>query len=105
MSIRMKVATVTFAGMLALSAVGLAGAAKQEKVYICHHTASETNPVVIIHVGKPAEKGHLGGEKETGNQPHNKNSHLSSHDESSEEPPTDCGQGCGQEVCAGVTEG
>ena len=86
MSIRMKVATVTFAGMLALSAVGLAGA-KQDKVYICHNTASATNPVVIIHVGQPAEKGHI--TNDGGNQPHNKNSKLDPGEDTSSPTPPD----------------
>ena len=34
---------------------------KDHKVYICHGTASEKNPYVLIHVDESAVQGHLDG--------------------------------------------
>ena len=43
--------------------VGLSASAGQGKTYICHRTASETNPYVLIHVANPARvQAHLSGQ-------------------------------------------
>ena len=105
---KLRIAAASFAAALALSTVALAGAAPgngngNTKIYICHNTASETNPVVVIHVGQPAEKGHITGNgQENGNQPHNKNGN--GEDFSSSAPiPVD--QGEGRAVCVGPNQG
>ena len=82
MNVRLKVAAVAVGGLLAISVLAPAGAG-QEKVYICHHTGSETNPVVVIRVAQPAAKGHL---EAPGNGPHNKNSPIDGQDQSSTDP-------------------
>jgi len=45
-----------------------AGAAKAaaDKVYVCHHTSSETNPVVVIHISRSALDKHLENHGGTG---------------------------------------
>ena len=51
------VAAVAVAAMAASSAMG----APAEKVWVCHNTGSETNPVVLVYVSVNATKmGHLG---------------------------------------------
>lgn len=53
------------AATIALSAASLAAATPPDdsgnpkKEYVCHHTASEKNPVVIINVGNAAVPAHV----------------------------------------------
>jgi hypothetical protein len=51
-------ATLLVAGGLALTAVG-AAASPQGKVDVCHHTSSETNPIVVINISLNAVPHHL----------------------------------------------
>jgi hypothetical protein len=85
----MRVVALVCAGLLAVASLG-AAVAEQDKVFVCHYTASEANPVVVIHVGKPAENGHLSA---PGNGPHNKNSPVGGQDETSNSAVdvADCG--------------
>jgi hypothetical protein len=46
-------------------AAGTANAAA-DKVYVCHHTSSETNPVVVIHISRSALDKHLENHGGTG---------------------------------------
>jgi hypothetical protein len=89
----MRVVALVCAGLLAVAGLG-AAVAGQDKVFVCHYTASEANPVVVIHVGKPAENGHLSA---PGNGPHNKNSPVGGEDETSDTAVdvADCGGGEG----------
>ena len=63
---KLKILSVAFGATLALSAVSGAFAIAPDdsgnlnKQYICHHTSSVKNPVVIINVGNSAVPAHLG---------------------------------------------
>jgi len=70
-----KLAAVGFAAALSLATISGAMAAKPEqpgqshlKEYVCHATASETNPWVLIHVSVAAS-----GTPHVANPGHNKN--------------------------------
>jgi ABC-type sugar transport system substrate-binding protein len=59
---------ITRSSLLAVGAAGALAAAvaaqagdSTDKVYICHGTASDTNPYVLIHVSMEALPAHLGG--------------------------------------------
>jgi len=60
-----KLAAVGFAAALSLATISGAMAAKPDdsgnpkKQYVCHYTASEKNPVVIINVGNAAVPAHV----------------------------------------------
>ena len=60
-----KLAAAGFAAALALATISGALAAKpddsgnENKQYVCHFTASEKNPVVIINVGNAAVPAHV----------------------------------------------
>lgn len=45
---------------IALAGIGSADAEPMDKVMICHHTESETNPYVLIEVSGNALEGHDG---------------------------------------------
>jgi hypothetical protein len=49
------------AALCGLVSVGAASGAREEKVWLCHGTASETNPYVLIHVSESALAGHFDG--------------------------------------------
>ena len=63
---KLKILSVAFGATLALSAVSGAFAIAPDdsgnlkKEYVCHHTSSVKNPVVIINVGNSALPAHLG---------------------------------------------
>ena len=59
-------AALTVSGGLLLGPAGTADAAKQDKEFVCHHTSSETNPVVIIHISGNAVDKHLANHGGTG---------------------------------------
>jgi hypothetical protein len=60
----MKLRLLSLAGVLLATMVGGSTAmAGQAKHYICHRTASESNPYVLIHVATPAKvQAHLSGD-------------------------------------------
>lgn len=56
----MRYLIVAVALLLLIPTTAFAG---QQKYYVCHRTASETNPYVLIHVASPAKvQAHLSGE-------------------------------------------
>lgn len=60
---------------LAVGSVGMAAAAQaaqDHKVWLCHGTASKSNPYVLIHVAESALGGHLGEGTDPG---HGQNNH------------------------------
>jgi hypothetical protein len=60
------IAALGLTAAMALGAVGAASAAPAGKVTICHHTASETNPVVIITISENAVGKHYQNHGHTG---------------------------------------
>lgn len=62
-----KMLLVGGASILALSTIAGAGAKPADKVTICHHTSSETNPVVMITISENALAKHLANHGGTGN--------------------------------------
>lgn len=61
-----RAATTALAAAVALAATSGAAAKPDEKVTICHHTASETNPVVLITISRNALDKHLQNHGHTG---------------------------------------
>ena len=49
------------AAVLAAVFAGVGGAASDDKIEICHGTASDTNPYVLISVAPSAVNGHFDG--------------------------------------------
>ncbi len=56
---RFKVISAAFGAAIAFSSISAAFAAPAPKVYICHNTGSESNPVVLIHVSRHAADAHI----------------------------------------------
>ena len=54
-----RILICSLTGVLAVSALGGAGAEPADKVQICHHTSSESNPFVVIDISGNAEQKHL----------------------------------------------
>ena len=61
-----RLSMLSLAGAIAISALATAGAAPADKVTICHHTSSETNPFVVITISQNAEQKHLDNHGGTG---------------------------------------
>jgi hypothetical protein len=61
-----RTALAVCAGALAVSAIGGVTAAPAPKVTVCHHTGSETNPIVEITISENAVAKHLANHGKTG---------------------------------------
>ena len=61
-----RLLVLSLTGALAFSAIAGAGAAPADKVTICHHTSSESNPFVVITISGNAEQKHLDNHGGTG---------------------------------------
>jgi hypothetical protein len=61
-----KLIGVLAVAAFATTAVAPALAAPAGKAFVCHHTASETNPVVVIHISRNAVDKHLANHGHTG---------------------------------------
>lgn len=59
------VAAAALAGALVFAG-GIASADPLGKEFVCHHTSSETNPVVLIHISQNAVAQHLANHGGTG---------------------------------------
>ncbi|MEZ5176654.1 MAG: hypothetical protein R2823_10720 [Acidimicrobiia bacterium] len=54
----MRKLAIVSALVLALMAIAGPAAAKADKTWVCHHTHSETNPIILVHVSNGWDKGH-----------------------------------------------
>ena len=79
---KIKLTVVALAGGVALlGGTALATPDQENKEYVCHFTASEKNPLVVVNVGNSAVPHHIDN--------HHPDVHPG-HDSSSNEPPADC---------------
>jgi hypothetical protein len=56
-----KGAVALISSLALIVAAGVASAADEHKIWICHGTASEPNPYVLISVDESARAGHFDG--------------------------------------------
>lgn len=86
-----RAAVLVACGLLAIGVVATAQGARDEKVRICHGTASATNPYVLITVDEHALAGHFDGTA-PGHGPNNHPDVLLADGE------TECPGGGGEEI-------